>query len=31
VYAYSVEGDTGAFDREMLAGAFRPKSSRRAL
>jgi hypothetical protein len=31
VYEYAVEGDIGAFDREMLAGAFRPKSSRRTL
>jgi hypothetical protein len=31
VYEYAVAGDTGASDREMLAGAFRPKSSRRTL
>ena len=27
-YAYAIDGQTGAFDRETLAGAFRPKRSR---
>jgi Flp pilus assembly pilin Flp len=31
VYEYAVGGATAAFDRETLAGAFRPKTSRRGL
>jgi len=31
VYEYAVGGATGTFDRETLAGAFRPKTSRRGL
>jgi hypothetical protein len=29
VYEYAVGGDSGAFDREVLAGAFRPQKARR--
>jgi len=31
VYEYAVGGETGAFDKEMLAEAFRPKRSRRII
>jgi Flp pilus assembly pilin Flp len=31
VYEYAVGGDTGAFDKEMLAAAFQPKRSRRTI
>ena len=31
LYEYAVGGETGAFDRETLAGAFQPKRSRRGI
>ncbi len=31
VYEYAIGGETGAFDKEVLAGAFGPKSGRRGL
>jgi hypothetical protein len=31
LYEYAVGGATGAFDHETLAGAFRPKRSRRGI
>ena len=31
LYEYAVGGATGAFDQEMLAGAFQPKRSRRVI
>jgi len=31
VYEYAVGGETGAFDKEMLAAAFQPKRSRRVI
>jgi hypothetical protein len=31
LYEYAVDGETGAFDRETLAGAFQPKRSRRGI
>jgi len=31
VYEYAIGGETGAFDRETLAGAFQPKRSRRGI
>ena len=31
LYEYAVGGETGAFDRETLAGAFQPKPSRRGI
>jgi len=31
VYEYAIGGDTGAFDGDTLAGAFRPKGGRRLL